>query len=217
MKRVILASLVAFSFCAPAYAVTAETLQKAINVVRDMSAKGVVTPAAEDVAIKGFIEAYWETHPRTWSSWFFNDLPPGVTIPSLLGTVTTPAPFTLRYGIFGDSPSDFLGNIPLSEYGLSSVRYYIYNENINTEVLYQESFDVANNFRTSFSSLNGFEPVIHAVPFDNLGNRITVLDGDGYNRADAFALVLSIPEPETYAMLLAGLGLMSVVVRRKQK
>ena len=44
--------------------------------------------------------------------------------------------------------------------------------------------------------------------------------GDAYNSAlgveHAFVLT-PIPEPETYAMLLAGLGLIGAIARRKQR
>jgi hypothetical protein len=37
------------------------------------------------------------------------------------------------------------------------------------------------------------------------------------NGAVNLAAVAAVPEPETYAMLLAGLGLMAGIVRRRQK
>lgn len=61
--------------------------------------------------------------------------------------------------------------------------------------------------------------------------RLTVLSGsvglssidlqvfkDGYRYADSYTTTAAVPEPETYAMMLAGLGLMGFVsYRRKQK
>lgn len=49
--------------------------------------------------------------------------------------------------------------------------------------------------------------------------RILSVGGDGYysvSEFQAFGTVVAVPEPETYAMLLAGLGLMGFIARRKK-
>lgn len=40
--------------------------------------------------------------------------------------------------------------------------------------------------------------------------------GDGYNRGPSGQWVVAIPEPETYALMLAGLGLLGVMTRRRE-
>jgi hypothetical protein len=55
--------------------------------------------------------------------------------------------------------------------------------------------------------------------YNDLGAQATIFDGEAYTRAGfmAFGFIPAapVPEPETYAMLFAGLGLLGFAVRRK--
>ena len=62
--------------------------------------------------------------------------------------------------------------------------------------------------------------------FEGSYNRFKITSGDrlrggpmspGEGEIDALAMVGAIPEPETYAMLLAGLGLLGFAARRRKQ
>lgn len=215
MKRLALAALAALTVCAPAHAITLTHLQSAIDAARAKSAARIWTPAEEAGAIKNFIEAYWESNPgtRTWSQWLFNDPPAGVTISGVLFSTGT---VSLGYGSFDQNPDDFQGSTPMVAYDLASVRYYSYADDPAAAVFLGESFNIADNFRMTLN-VSGFEPVIKAVPFDSQGNRIIVLDSNGENGADAFALILTpVPEPATWALMIGGFGFAGASLRRRR-
>lgn len=62
-----------------------------------------------------------------------------------------------------------------------------------------------------------------AIAFDNTGFKDIGMDNFRYRAADALTTVppapqvSAVPEIETYAMLLAGLGLMGTIIRRRQR
>lgn len=58
---------------------------------------------------------------------------------------------------------------------------------------------------------------IEGVTVDDLGNRYLVAEDSGTANARLFVLAAPVPEPQTYAMLLAGLLLMGVAARRRRR
>jgi len=60
--------------------------------------------------------------------------------------------------------------------------------------------------------------LIEMAKTDVNGNAIKAFDGEDWTRGEFFALQAApIPEPETYAMLFAGLGLVGWQLRRKSR
>lgn len=57
---------------------------------------------------------------------------------------------------------------------------------------------------------------IEGVTVDEKGTIYLVAEDSGMPNSKLFVLAAPVPEPETYAMLLAGLGLLSVVARRRK-
>jgi hypothetical protein len=55
-----------------------------------------------------------------------------------------------------------------------------------------------------------------AVGSNGLSGGLIVAQAGGMPSALAFSPVLAVPEPESYAMLLAGLGLIGAVVKRRK-
>lgn len=56
--------------------------------------------------------------------------------------------------------------------------------------------------------------------YDRKNGDVNLLDGDridGRREANTFSYVAAVPEPETYAMMLAGLGLMMTIARRRRR
>ncbi|MBC7802858.1 MAG: PEP-CTERM sorting domain-containing protein [Candidatus Parcubacteria bacterium] len=55
--------------------------------------------------------------------------------------------------------------------------------------------------------------------FVSFANHATIFHGEGYTRAGfmAFGLAPPIPEPQTYALMLAGLGLLGAATRHRRK
>jgi len=67
-------------------------------------------------------------------------------------------------------------------------------------------------------SLNGITTTqaIEGVTVDHLGNIYLAAEDSGTGNSRLFVLTSPVPEPETYAMLLAGLALMGAVARRRR-
>jgi uncharacterized protein YjiK len=58
---------------------------------------------------------------------------------------------------------------------------------------------------------------IEGVTVDDLGNLYLVAEDTGTGNSRLFVLAAPVPEPETYAMLLAGLGLLGATARRQRR
>lgn len=58
---------------------------------------------------------------------------------------------------------------------------------------------------------------IEGVTVDTLGNLYLVAEDSGTSNSRLFVLAAPVPEPETYAMLLAGLGLLGAATRKKKR
>jgi len=68
---------------------------------------------------------------------------------------------------------------------------------------------------TSFDLSGVTTQAIEGVTVDELGRIYLVAEDSGQSNSMLFVLS-PIPEPETYAMLLAGLGLMGFIARRRK-
>ena len=91
----------------------------------------------------------------------------------------------------------------------------------------EQDMNLETNIRSSWGTINNFESSVdghslsgnHGILFLSAGDHTydvrgySGLYGSGY---DADIRVTPVPEPETWALLLAGLGLMVFMVRRKQ-
>ena len=58
---------------------------------------------------------------------------------------------------------------------------------------------------------------IEGVTVDNLGNVYLVAEDTGTGNSRLFVLAAPVPEPETYAMMLAGLGMLAGAARRRKQ
>jgi uncharacterized protein YjiK len=58
---------------------------------------------------------------------------------------------------------------------------------------------------------------IEGVTVDNLGNLYLVAEDSGTGNSRLFVLAAPVPEPETYALLLAGLGLLGGTLARRRR
>ena len=107
--------------------------------------------------------------------------------------------------------------------------------------LYQLSFDMAGNFAggpaikgmtvnvdgnyysfdTTGKSAGGMDWIHHVTSFTALGNSVNLSFASAVSGAYGPALdnvsVIAVPELQSYAMLLAGLGLMGTIVRRRNR
>ena len=70
---------------------------------------------------------------------------------------------------------------------------------------------------SSFDLSGVTSQAIEGVTVDNVGNIYLVAEDSGMPNSRLFVLTAPVPEPETYAMLLAGLGLISGIARRRKK
>lgn len=122
--------------------------------------------------------------------------------PTFSGSMTTTAPFSLNYNF---SVLDF----KLYD-AIDNVTYQSSNAIIAIET--QGFRFTANDSSSSF--------VLTLYPDNSYFSEYTVSGQNTVNNSGYFAFtqqVASVPETETYAMLLAGLGLFGFVSRNKQK
>ena len=71
-----------------------------------------------------------------------------------------------------------------------------------------------------FARIVSVNAVFSGTPYAIDGGSMYAVDhftGDGYNRGPPGEWVAAIPEPETYAMMLAGLGLLGLTARRRRQ
>lgn len=134
----------------------------------------------------------------------------------------TTTPFTSVTGSFSDT---LLGsvNVPTHPWGSSDVAgglgyvlgFVMFGQNFNLPAVTFSSVSLGGlsgsiGLNNTFSFLN-----VNAGSYD-LKASGSVADG-GTNWIGAQYTVTPVPEPETYAMLLAGLGLMGAIARRRNK
>ncbi len=91
------------------------------------------------------------------------------------------------------------------------------NDGVGAVASYSQNYDYINNVYT-YSGQSSTQTAPVEVSFSNTTNG--ALTGNFYSSASVYgySYVAAVPEPETYAMLLAGLGMIgSIVKRRKAK
>lgn len=99
----------------------------------------------------------------------------------------------------GNQLADFLGATVMNTTYMPST----YGNLVEGFMPSQVTFD-ANNIYINLNTA-----MWHAAPMASMGDPFR-------DRIDLLVNIAPIPEPETYAMLLAGLGLMGAVIRRRQ-
>ncbi len=82
--------------------------------------------------------------------------------------------------------------------------------------------DLAQVYSTSGSgSFSASSPVVggpqNAWDYMQLSTTFTLSGGKGSATVEGYASITAVPEPDRYAMLLAGLGMVGLIVRRRQK
>ncbi|CDG85012.1 choice-of-anchor A family protein [Janthinobacterium agaricidamnosum] len=79
-----------------------------------------------------------------------------------------------------------------------------------------QGFGLDGSVLAPLASVNGGNGSINGnVVVGNWNSNIAIGGGNAFKASDVAGLVSPVPEPETYAMLLAGLGLLGFVARRK--
>jgi hypothetical protein len=123
------------------------------------------------------------------------------------GLFTDAIDFTIPEGSLQSSVSplfQMLGNTVV--YSITNLKYSVYGGTVASGGDLYGTF-LGNN-------------ITHDLPLDGAGAYHIIVSGlaDGSSGGIySLALVSGVPEPETYAMMLGGLGLLGVVARRKKQ
>ncbi|NGZ84501.1 PEP-CTERM sorting domain-containing protein [Duganella sp. SAP-35] len=123
------------------------------------------------------------------------------------GTFTDMIDFTIPAGSLGSSANPLnlaLGGFDV--FNIANLAYSVYGG--TSEEIGGKWYGTYLGNNTSYDLPLGMGGAYHIV----VNGLVTTEQGGAY----AVALVSGVPEPETYAMLLGGLGLMGVVARRRK-
>jgi len=88
---------------------------------------------------------------------------------------------------------------------------------VNAGSLSNSSYATGLNFMRINAGATGIAKAIHTTYADNGVGVAVYLDGSNALHISAVAPVTPVPEPENIAMLMAGLGLMGAIARRRNK
>ncbi len=158
-------------------------------------------------------------HPFSW--WFYikDDVFPAndqTTSGSIPYKPSAHPRITLRSGSFNQG--DIHPSPPgpeLINAGLSAVQYEAQYPSENTWHVIGVSSDAADGFALDYD-LTGFEPMFRTELLDASGAPIIILDSQGSDVTQAAVLAVAVPEPRTWAMIIAGMGLVGVALRRRR-
>ncbi|WP_167541137.1 choice-of-anchor A family protein [Janthinobacterium agaricidamnosum] len=85
-----------------------------------------------------------------------------------------------------------------------------------TELWVPQNLNLKGNILAPLATVNGGRGTINGnVVVGNWNSNIDILGNNAFKPADVPGLISPVPEPESYAMWLAGLGLLGCVARRK--
>lgn len=111
----------------------------------------------------------------------------------------------------------FVANVMPGTLTLTAIR----NTNAGSGDYFGYAFtDLTGNFPGQYSLVSSTFSNLSDNFYSTLNNKFTInLSGAGAHQGDTlvFALPSAVPEPESYAMLLAGMGLMGAIAKRRQQ
>lgn len=139
----------------------------------------------------------------------------------IANTTTSNHSFLWRSGATGSpaSISQLLTTVAGGTYDLS---FDIYSSGVSASNPASVSFSVLFNGVNIYSFQNTTTPWTH-LTFSNLVAtgaqtelKFSSRNDPSFTRLDNVSVMAAVPEPETYAMLLAGMGVMAAVARRRK-
>jgi len=132
------------------------------------------------------------------------------------GTANTSVLYTGASSLFGlNSLSDVQTLSPVDALAGSGAADNLLILSLDSKMLVE--LDVASGQVLSSLDLSGItSQAIEGVTVDYLGNIYLVAEDSGTANSRLFVLTAPVPEPETYAMLLAGLALLGTAARRRK-
>ncbi len=133
------------------------------------------------------------------------------------GTATSSVLFSGQTSLFGlNSLSDVQSLSSVSALAGSAAADNLLLLSLDSKKLVE--LDVASGSVLSSFDLSAITTqAIEGVTVDALGNIYLVAEDSGTANSRLFVLTAPVPEPGTYALLLAGLGLVGVAARRRQR
>ena len=133
-----------------------------------------------------------------------------------------PSSLTMSKGgaTFGLSRFDGSGSFNFNEWGSGGAQYF--SQNIDVVGTLANGGSVSQSFQIDHSAASGplsFSTFAFNSSFNNLTAVTFSASGSAQPIYNGFTVdnVVAVPEPETYAMMLAGLGLMGFFAKRKKQ
>jgi hypothetical protein len=152
------------------------------------------------LVVTGSVLGQYATPPNDESKYFTV----GGTNPNAPSPGTVPFGFLASYfGFFGGSPDTY-----------NSVQLF----NGNTLIKTFSGTDIVNpTIKANGDQSVGYFFNIFADNSSEYFNKVEFLSSQAAFETDNHAVLAAVPEPETYAMLLAGFGVMGAVARRRKQ
>ncbi|MEW6677730.1 MAG: SdiA-regulated domain-containing protein [Pseudomonadota bacterium] len=132
------------------------------------------------------------------------------------GTATTTTLYSGTSSVLGlNSLSDIQTLSPVDALAGTAAEDNLLLLSLDSEVLV-ELDPTSGTILSSFDLSGVTNQAIEGVTIDHLGNIYLVAEDSGTPNSRLFVLSAPVPEPETYALMLAGLGLVGFAARRRQ-
>jgi uncharacterized protein YjiK len=132
------------------------------------------------------------------------------------GTANTTILYSGASSLFGlNSLSDVQTLTPVDALTGSDAADNLLLLNLDSKVLV-ELDPTSGDILSSFDLSGVTSQAIEGVTVDHLGNIYLVAEDSGNPNSRLFVLSAPVPEPETYALMLAGLGLVGFMARRRK-
>jgi hypothetical protein len=126
------------------------------------------------------------------------------------------------FGTYGNAPVTITSSASQSFNFISIDLADVYNNGPSPSPVVSFTFNYTGGGSASQSVTLDSQPGLQTFTFGEIGQGVqsvswsSTFSGNPFNQFDNIVVTTAVPEPETYAMLLAGLGLLGALTRRRK-